>query len=92
MSDDGVYVGQDLGGRSTSITAADVATYRAGTANPDLPDDPAPSLLYHSEVYRNLSWYLPSIIGNLHARQEWQLFHPLRIGDGVRSRDRKSVV
>ena len=41
---------------------------------------------YHSEVYRNLSWYLPNIIGNLHARQEWQLFHPLRIGDRACSR------
>lgn len=86
MSDDGVFVGQDCGGRTVTVRAADVATYRTGTANPDLPDDPAPGLLYHSEVYRDLSWYLPNIIGNLHARQEWQLFHPLHVGDVVRTR------
>jgi acyl dehydratase len=34
---------------------------------------------------RDLSWYLPNLIGNLHARQEWQLFHPMRVGDAVRS-------
>ena len=83
---DSVYVGQDLGGRETTITVADVARYRAGTAHPALPDDPAPALVHHSEVYRDLSWYLPALIGNLHARQEWQLFHSWHAGDRVRSR------
>jgi len=83
---DAVCVGQDLGGREITITAADVARYRAGTGHPALPDDPAPALLHHSEVYRDLSWYLPALIGNLHARQEWELFHPWRAGDVVRSR------
>jgi len=72
--------------RETTITVADVGRYRAGTAHPALPDDPAPALLFHSEVYRDLSWYLPeALIGNLHARQEWELFHPWRVGDVVRS-------
>src|SRR5262245_19311655 len=81
-----VYVGQDVGGRDVQVAAADVARYRAGVAGDDLPSEPAPALLYHSEVYRDLSWYLPNLIGNLHARQEWQLFHPMRVGDVVRSR------
>ncbi len=80
-----VYVGQNLGGRDVRIAADDVARYRAGTAGDDLPDDPASALVYHSEVYRDLSWYLPNLIGNLHARQEWQVFRPLRVGDAVRS-------
>jgi acyl dehydratase len=80
-----VHVGQDLGGRTTTITAADVARYRAGTDTPEATDDPAPALLHHSEVYRDLSWYLPNLIGNLHARQEWQVFAPWRVGDSVRS-------
>jgi len=80
-----VHVGQDVGGRDVTIAADDVARYRAGTAGDDLPGDAVPALLYHSEVYRDLSWYLPNLIGNLHARQEWQLFHPLRLGDTVRS-------
>jgi acyl dehydratase len=83
---DSVHVGQDLGGREVIVGADDVARYAAGTGADDLPADPAPSFLYHSEVYRDLSWYLPNLIGNLHARQEWQVFAPMRIGDVVRSR------
>jgi acyl dehydratase len=81
-----VYVGLDLGGRELAIAAADVARYRDGTDTPDAAENPAPALLHHSEVYRNLSWYLPNLIGNLHARQEWEVFHPWRVGDTVRSR------
>ena len=82
---DQVHVGQDLGGREFAIPAEDVARYREGTANDAAGNDPAPPLLYHSEVYRRLDWYLANIIGNLHARQEWELFRPLRVGDVVRS-------
>ncbi len=46
----------------------------------------APALLLHSEVYRTLSWYLPRIYGNLHARQEWELFQPAMVGDRVTTR------
>jgi acyl dehydratase len=83
---DPVHVGQDVDGREVAVAADDVRRYRAGTEGDDLPADPVPALLYHSEVYRNLSWYLPNLIGNLHARQEWQLFAPMRVGDVVRSR------
>jgi acyl dehydratase len=82
---DQVHVGQDLGGREFAIPAEDVARYREGTANDAAAASPAPPLLYHSEVYRRLDWYLANIIGNLHARQEWELFAPLRVGDVVRS-------
>ena len=44
----------------------------------------APALILHSEVYRDLSWYL-NIFGNLHARQEWELFQPMLVGDRVRT-------
>ena len=47
----------------------------------------APPLLYHSEVYAHIDrWYLKKLVGNLHARQEWQLFAPLRAGSTVRTR------
>ena len=46
----------------------------------------APALLYHSEVYRDLGWYLPNLIGNLHAKQEWELFAPMLVGETVRTR------
>jgi acyl dehydratase len=81
-----VHVGQDLGGREIVVSADDLARYRDGTATEGAGDDPAPALLYHSEVYRDLSWYLPNLIGNLHARQEWALFEPFAVGDPIRSR------
>ena len=86
-----VHVGRDLGGRTTTIREADVQQYEAGTggATPRLRLDAgtsAPALLFHSEVYRSLAWYLPNIFGNLHARQEWQLFAPLTIGATLRTR------
>lgn len=93
MSDSGlfpqgeVHVGQDLGGREVLVTREEIAHYAAGTGLPRVDGgEVAPALLYHSEVYRDLSWYLPNIIGNLHARQEWELFSPLRVGAQVRSR------
>lgn len=82
-----VHVGQDVFGREVVVTRDEIAHYAAGTGLPSIPDgDVAPALLYHSEVYSDLSWYLPNIIGNLHARQEWELFSPLRVGETVRSR------
>ncbi len=89
-----VYVGRDMGGRRTTPDAADIARFGDGTGDrhpwysgPSLFGGPvAPALLFHSEVYRDLGWYLPNLIGNLHARQEWDLFAPLRIGTPVRTR------
>jgi len=47
----------------------------------------APSLLYHSECYRFLGeWYLKQLVGNLHARQDWELFAPIPIGAPLRTR------
>lgn len=91
---DEVYVGRDMGGRRTTPTPADVARYGDGTGDrhpwytgPSPFGGPvAPALLYHSEVYRELSWYLPNLIGNLHARQEWELFAPMPLDTPVRTR------
>jgi len=89
-----VFVGRDMGGSEYRITPEMVRLYEDGTEdrNPwyrgPSPFDGAvaPALLLHSEVYKNLSWYLPNIIGNLHAKQEWELFHPMMVGDVVRTR------
>ena len=79
------FVGQDVGGRELVVTEDDVARYAAGTGT-TVPAGTAPALCFHSEVYRDLSWYLPNVVGNLHARQEWELFRPFRPGDRIRSR------
>jgi acyl dehydratase len=89
-----VFVGRDMGGEEYSVTPEIVRMYSAGTtdrhawyAGPSPFGGPvAPALLFHSEVYRDLAWYLPNLIGNLHARQEWDLFHPMLVGDRVRTR------
>jgi acyl dehydratase len=88
-----VYVGRDMGGHDYTITPDLVQRYAAGTEdhNPWYHGDSplggpvAPALLLHSEVYTNLAWYLPNLIGNLHAKQEWELFQPMMVGDAVRT-------
>jgi len=88
MGDDGVYVGKDLGGHEYEITGERVALYEAGTGDrSNRYREIAPALLFHSECYTFLQdWYLPNIIGNLHAKQEWELFAPIRVGEKVRTR------
>jgi acyl dehydratase len=84
---DGVFVGKDLGGHEYEVTPELVARYEEGTADRSpLHAEWAPALLFHSECFTFLSeWYLPAIVGNLHARQEWELFSPVRLGERVRS-------
>lgn len=41
----------------------------------------APALIRHSEVFVDRRWYLPNIYGNLHAKQEWELFAPIMVGE-----------
>jgi acyl dehydratase len=89
-----VFVGRDMGGREYRITPEMIHLYEDGTEDrndwyrgPSPVGGPvAPALLFHSEVYKDLSWYLPNLIGNLHAKQEWELFHPMMVGAAVRTR------
>lgn len=86
-----VYVGRDYGARQVEVTPDLVRHYAesVGDHNPwYIGDSPfggpvAPALVLHSEVYRDLAWYLPNMYGNLHAKQEWELFHPIMVGDTV---------
>ncbi len=89
-----VYVGRDFGGVTADITPELVATYIAGTGD-DNPwyrgDSPlggpiAPALILHSAVYQTLAWYLPNIYGNLHTRQEWEVFAPVMVGERLTTR------
>src|SRR5215472_16924493 len=88
------FVGRDYGTETYDITPELVATYIAGTGddNPWYRDSSplggpvAPALILHSAVYRSLEWYLPNIYGNLHARQEWEIFMPVKIGERIATR------
>ncbi len=89
-----IPVGLDLGSHEYEITPELVAEYAAGVDDPHswyTGDSPfggpvAPALILHSEIYRFGGWYLPNIYGNLHARQEWELFGPIMVGESVTTR------
>jgi acyl dehydratase len=86
-----VFVGRDMGGHEYTITPEHIRIYEDGTEDRNdwyhgrspFNGAVAPALLLHSEVYRNLAWYLPNLIGNLHAKQEWELFQPMIVGETV---------
>lgn len=87
---DDVYVGKPYGSRRIAITAELVARYCESiehshpwyTGDSPFGGPVAPALVLHSEVYRDTSWYL-SVFGNLHAKQEWELFQPAMVGETV---------
>jgi len=89
-----VYVGRYLGQRTMEITPELAQRYSEAVEDNNswyrgdsaFGAAVAPALLLHSEVYRTLDWYLPRIYGNLHARQEWELFQPMMVGDSVTTR------
>ncbi len=89
-----IPVGLDLGGHEYEITPELVAEYSAGlddhnawySGAPALGGAVAPALILHSEVYRFGRWYLPNIWGNLHAKQEWELYAPIMVSDNVSTR------
>ncbi len=82
-----VSVGRDFGGRTLTISRELVEAYclAVGESSEHYTRD-APALLLHSECYRELNWYLANIFGNLHARQEWELFHPVSVDATVTTR------
>ncbi len=82
-----VYVGRDFGGREVAIDSALVERYVAALGHRlGIYSELAPALTLHSECYENLQWYLANIWGNLHARQEWELFGEVPLGSRVRTR------
>lgn len=107
---DNWYIGRFVGERRYDVDPAAVRHYCESvddfnawySERSDFGGPVAPALLLHSDVYRDLSWYLPRIYGNLHARQEWELYQPVRVGHSVvtrstiadryRKRDRDYIV
>src|SRR3989304_5891299 len=91
---DEVYVGRDYSGREGEITPEIVRQYAEAVDDRNpwyFGDSPfggamAPALILHSECYKDLSWYLPNLYGNLHAKQEWELFQPIMVGESVTTR------
>jgi len=95
------YVGRDYGRHDHVITPDLVRAYSEAvddfnpiyTGASPFGGPVAPALLFHSEVYSfrehpkaQPSWYLPNLYGNLHARQEWDLFRPMMVGEAIHTR------
>lgn len=85
---DDIYVGKDLGRRDVEVTP-DLIERFAAACDDDNPwytgDSPfggavAPALIACQEPWRCAGWYPAEIIGNLHAKQEWDLFAPVMAG------------
>src|SRR5262245_26123229 len=82
------HVGRHCGSHAYDVTPEVVDFYaEALDDHHPLYAELAPPLLHHSECYKVLGeWYLKNLFGNLHARQDWELFAPIRIGARVRTR------
>ena len=96
-----IHVGRDFGRHDYVVTPELVTAYSEALddhnpmyagASP-FGGAVAPALLFHSEVYAFRdhpkgppAWYLPNLYGNLHAKQEWELFRPIMVGDAVHTR------
>jgi acyl dehydratase len=86
---DDIYVGKPLGVREVVCDAEHVRRFTDGCldtnpwytsgANP-FGHAVAPALIGSQEPYRFSGWYPAEIRGNLHAKQEWDLFRPIPVG------------
>jgi len=89
-----IYVGRDFGGYQYEITPAVIENYIAATGDDNpwyrgaspLGGPLAPALILHSAVFRTHEWYLPNLFGNLHARQQWEGFAPIHVGETLHTR------
>lgn len=82
------FVGRHCGSNVYEVTPALARFYADALDDPSpLYERIAPSLLFHSECYKVLGeWYLKNLFGNLHARQDWELFQPIPLAGAVRTR------
>ncbi|MHB8573008.1 MAG: hypothetical protein ACYDAY_08645 [Candidatus Dormibacteria bacterium] len=91
---DDIPVGKYLGERSITITPELVEQFSAGcldrhpwyTGSSEFGGPVAPALIGSQEPWRHAGWYPPELRGNLHMRQEWDLFQAIPLGAEVLSR------
>lgn len=85
----GIYAGKKLGSQEFHVSQNTVQYYIDGL-NLENPwyntyspfGEPVTPALFIAEYVSPRQWYsLPSLFGNLWARQEWELWSPIKIGD-----------
>jgi acyl dehydratase len=88
-----IGVGMSLGWREHTVTPEMVQSFAdsVGDHNPwyfgpsPFGGPVVPSLFFHSEPFRHQGWFLSHRHGTLFAKQEWDFFHPVMVGDRVRT-------
>jgi acyl dehydratase len=91
---DDIYVGKDLGRRDVEVTPEFVQRFIDGcednhpwyTGPSPFGGPVAPALIGSQEPWRFSGWYPSDMRGNLHAKQEWDLFAPVVVGSTYTSR------
>jgi acyl dehydratase len=91
---DDIYVGKDLGRRDVEVTPEFVQRFVDGCQDPHpwytrsspFGGPVAPALVGSQEPWRFSGWYPADMRGNLHAKQEWDLFAPVMVGETYTSR------
>jgi len=83
-----IHVGKHLGTHDLEVTPELVARF-AASCDDDNPwytgpspfgGPVAPALIACQEPWRFAGWYPPELRGNLHAKQEWDLYAPIMVG------------
>src|SRR5437868_11745505 len=88
-----VKVGRDLGWRDIPVTAERVQQHMDAVDDYHpwyRGDSPwggpiAPAMLFNREPVWHRGWFLSNTHGTLLARQDWELYRPVMVGDTVRS-------
>lgn len=91
---DDIHVGKDLGRRDVEVTPELVQRFADScddhhawyTGDSPFGGAVAPALIACQEPWRFSGWYPAEMRGNLHAKQEWDLFAPIMVGTAYTSR------
>jgi acyl dehydratase len=88
LSGQPAFVGRHCGTNEYEVTKEGVSFYADALDDHNaLSVEYAPPLLHHSECYKFVGeWYLKNLFGNLHMRQDWWMFSPIRVGSRIRTR------
>lgn len=88
-----IAMGLDLGWKETTVTqemvdafAESVGDHNPWYSGPSPFGGPVvPALFFHSLPFQHQGWFLSNRHGTLFAKQEWEFFHPVMVGQTVRS-------
>ena len=92
-ADPQIRMGLDLGWRDMTVTPEMVQNFADGVSDHNpwyFGESPfggpvVPALFFHSVPFQHQGWFLSNRHGTLFAKQEWEFFHPVMVGETIRS-------